>query len=394
MPATSVGDFIRSLRARSRRWNGFHAVQTIETTALKVEATIRYFGGSNAISADYTVYENPWAELEESLTGQIEFVGSELCGLHLDCRGASTWVHDPSRAIAVKKIGRHLFEPIPGVAALGEIGFLETMARDFLVRDLGEVSRDDRRVRRLALKPKHPVRLHLFSSEHFPIRRAHVEVDLETLFPVHISVMPSDDAPVASLLGPNAEIRVSYRDVTVHDSDDPPPVYDPPADARQFEERPLTAEDIDGVLPVSIDLHSLASHGFDPARATGIATISTDSGRGFLVVAVPSAGTAAPEDGRSPHIGIAVGNYTSHNMARRRATFSEHGTAGTEDAEVLLLDRAPLWSERVPGVDSRHAPVEAFFVVEDTLWFLTAGGVDVARMEAVAHDLRVAQSSA
>ena len=393
MPTSSIGDFIRSIHAGSREWNGFDAVQTIETTALRVEATVRCFG-SNAISAEYAAYENPWAELEETLTGQIEFMGSELCGLHLDCRGASTWVYDPSRAIAVKKIGRHLFEPIPGVAALGEVGFLETMARDFLIRDLGEDSRDDRRVRRLALKPKHPVRLHLLSSEHFPIRRANVELDIETLFPVFISVMPSDDAPVASLLGPDTEIRVSYRDVTLHGPDDPSPAYDPPTDARQFEERSLSAEDIDGALPVSVDLQPLATHGFEPARATGVATISTDGDRGFLVLAVPSADTTAPEGGRSPHIGITVGNYTSHNMARRRATFSEHGTEGADDADVRFLDRAPLWNERIPGVDSRHAPVEAFFVLEDTLWLLTGVGVDVARMEAIAHDLRTAQSSA
>jgi len=390
MPGASIGSFIRSVRSASRNWSGFQATQTIETAGTRVEADIRRLS-RGAISIRYAAYESSWIQLEEVLTGDVEFVGEELCGLQLDSHDAFTWIYDPSRELVISKPGRHLFEPLPGIAALGETDFLQTMARDYLVRDLGEHNRDDRRVRRIALKPKHALRLHLLSTESFPVRKAVVDVDLETLFPLHISLTPSDDAPAAQLLAPNAAIRISYRDVRLLASAEPPTAYDPPADARVFEERPITTEALDDIFPGRLVLDPLEAHGFDVRRAAGNATVSTENDRGFLVLDVPSADASPSNDGPSPHIAITLGNYTSHNMARRRKTFSEHGEPAIDDENLRLLRRAPLWNETVPGIDDRHAPMDVFFEASDILWFVTGVGLDDVRMEAIAHDLRLAQ---
>ncbi len=392
MPAESVGRFIQSVRSASREWNGFQATQTIETTDMRVEADIRQRTHGD-VSVRYAAYECPWIQLEEALTGHVEFVGEELCSLQLDSHGTFTWIYDPSREIVIKKPGRDLFEPLPGIAALGETAFLQTMARDYLVRDLGEHDRAGRRIRRIALKPKRPFRLHLLSTVDFPVRRAVVDLDLETLFPLHISLTPSNSAPAAQLLGPNAAIRISYRNVRLQTSSEPPPVYDPPAGARVFEERPITRETLDDIFPARVVLDPLEVHGFDVSKAAGSATVSTENDRGFLALRVPFADASPLNESPSPSIAITLGNYTSHSMARCRKTFSEHGNPATDDQNLRLLRRAPLWNELVPGIDDRHAPVDVFFEADGILWFLTGVGLG-DRMEAIAHDLRSAQSSA
>jgi hypothetical protein len=268
------------------------------------------------------------------------------------------------------------------------------MARDFLVRDLGEGDRDDHRIRRIALKPKHAFRLHLLSSETFPIRKAVVDLDIETLFPLHISIAPSDDAPITSLLGSNVDIHVSYRDLRLLSSGDRHPAYEPPAGARVFEERRVAADNIEDVLPFPLTLDPFERHGYDSSRMVGLATVETGGDRGFATLTVPSA-DASESDRSAPRVGLAVGNYTSHNMARRRSTFSEHGTSAESDDSVRLLNRAQFWADNIPGFDGgAHAPMEAFFETDGTLWFLTAVGLDADRMEAIAHDLRAAQSPA
>jgi len=75
-------------------------------------------------------------------------------------------------------------------------------------------------------------------------------------------------------------------------------------------------------------------------------------------------------------------------MARRRATFSENGQPASDDSLSLkLLDRKTLWEKRFPGIDTRFAPVEAFFEQEGVFWFLSGTGMDLESIEAIAKDL-------
>ena len=82
-------------------------------------------------------------------------------------------------------------------------------------------------------------------------------------------------------------------------------------------------------------------------------------------------------------------------MARRRSTFSEMGKPPTQDSLPLkLLDRSELWKQRLPGIDTQHAPVEAFFEKDDVLWFLSGTGMELDSMEALARDLFQAEDEA
>ena len=87
----SVAEFARLAIVTSNERAGFEATQVTEAAGLKIEAAVRRFG-ARFISVEYHAYQSPWTELEETLSGQIEFIGDELCGLSLHCEGQVTWV--------------------------------------------------------------------------------------------------------------------------------------------------------------------------------------------------------------------------------------------------------------------------------------------------------------
>ncbi|MCK5828501.1 hypothetical protein KAH43_08275, partial [Candidatus Bipolaricaulota bacterium] len=149
----SVAAFANLASSASRSRAGFEASQVIETGGLRIEAHVRRRDLRN-IQIEYKTYQSPWADLQEALAGQVEFVGEELCGLTINCEGTHTWVIDLTSNTVLRKPGCQLFEPIPGLVTLGELSFLNTLTQDFLLRDLGEQTVDSRTVRRIGLKPK------------------------------------------------------------------------------------------------------------------------------------------------------------------------------------------------------------------------------------------------
>jgi len=75
-------------------------------------------------------------------------------------------------------------------------------------------------------------------------------------------------------------------------------------------------------------------------------------------------------------------------MARRRTSFSEIGKSHSKELlPVKVLDRSELWEQRLPGIDTQHAPVEAFFEKDGVFWFLSATNTGLDSMEALAGDL-------
>jgi hypothetical protein len=395
----SVAAFAHLASLASTERAGFEATQVIESGGLRIEAHVRR-RGPRSLHIEYKTYQSPWADLQEALSGQVEFVGEELCGLTVDYDGKSTWVLDPSANTAVHKAGSQLFEPIPGLATLGELSFLESLTRDFLLRDLGEQTIEDRVIRRIGLKPKTGYRSQLLSAVVFPIRKATIDFDTETYFPVSISFVPSSESPAASIIGPNATINISYTSVRVLEPEPTPQPFSPPADAKVFEERTLSADEVDQHLPFSIPRHLLSKHGFDPDD--GVALVSSDAAneRNYTTVQYASLATPPENDATSNHeeatdnetvssrLTILFGNYVSRNMARRRATFAEDGQPASDSTSPLkLLDRKSQWDDRYPGIDTRYAPVEAFFEQDGVFWFLSGTGMDLDSMEALASDL-------
>jgi len=383
----SVAEFARLASVTSKERAGFEATQVTEAAGLKIEAAVRRFG-ARFISVEYHAYQSPWTELEETLSGQIEFIGDELCGLSLHCEGQVTWVYDPSTNTAIRKIGSQLFEPLPGLATLGELAFLETLTQDFLLRDMGEQQVDQQAVRQVVVKPKQAFRSQLLSSMTFPIRKATIDFDMETLFPLNISFVPSSGSPVASIVGTDAAIRISYKDVRVLESTDSAKPFAPPADAHVFQESRVSIQDLPASVPFPMPLHPLSDHGFETGEWPVLLTIDTENERAYAAAHFSAASDSSEEGAQPARLALSLGNYMSRNMARRRTTFSEMGKPSSQDSlPVKLLDRSGLWEQQLPGIDAQHAPIEAFFEKDGVFWFLSATGIAIDAMEELVHDL-------
>jgi len=384
---SSVAEFARWASAASKERVGFEAIQVTESSGLQIEAVVRRHG-SRSIHIEYQVYQSSWTELEETLSGQVEFVGDELCGFVLHCEGQVTWVYDPSTDTAIRKAGSQLFEPIPGLATLGELAFLDTLTQDFLLRDMGEERIDEHPVRRIVLKPKQDYRSQLLSAMTFPIRKATIDFDTETLFPLSISLVPSSGSPAASIVGTDSTIRIMYKDVRLMESPDAMNPFAPPADAHIFEESRVSVQDLADSIPFAMKLSPLFDRGFEAGEWPALLTIDAESERAHATVHLSAANDSSDDDSPSPRLTICVGNYVSRNMARRRSTFSEMGKPPTQDSLPLkLLDRSELWKQRLPGIDTQHAPVEAFFEKDGVFWFLSATSTGLDSIEALAGDL-------
>lgn len=396
---SSVAAFAHLASLASKERAGFKATQVIESGGLRIEALIRR-RGPRSLRIEYKAYQSPWSDLQEALSGQVELVGEELCGLTLDCDGKSTWVLDPSANVAVHKTGSQLFEPIPGLTTLGELSFLDSLTQDYLLRDLGEETIEDRVVRRIALKPKTTYRSQLLSAVVFPLRKATIDFDTETYFPVSISFIPSSESPAASIIGPDATIRISYTAVEIPESEATLQPFSPPADAKVFEEMAISADELDKQFPFSISPELLIKYGFNPKDGMAVVSLDTENARSYATVqyaslTAPSEDdsasdpeTASHDETISSRLTIMFGNYVSRNMARRRATFSEDGqSASSTSLPLKLLDRKELWEQRYPGIDTRYAPVEAFFEKDGVFWFISGTGMGLDSMEALAKDL-------
>lgn len=387
----SVSEFARLSVAASRERVGFEATQITESNGLRIEAMVRRLG-SRSIHAEYRTYQSPWTELEETLSGQVEFIGDELCGFGLHCEGQVTWIYDPSTNTAIRKIGTQLFEPIPGLATLGELSFLDSLTSDFLLRDMGEERIDERVVRRINLRPKQAYRSQLLSAMSFPIRKATIDFDTETFFPVCISFVPSSGSPAASIIGTNATILIKYKDVRLLDAPDSAKPFVPPADARVFQESNVPIQDLPDSVPFQMPLHTVFDHGFEAGERPALLTIDAESERAYVTAHFTSTSDSTDEGLPPPRLTICVGNYMSRNMARRRTAFSDReGSPSAEPLPVKLLDRSELWEQGLPGIDTQHAPAEAFFEKEGAFWFLSATGFRMDSMEALARDLFEAQ---
>jgi len=389
----SVAEFSRLASAASKKRAGFQVTQVTECDGLRIEAAVRR-AGPRSIRVEYRTYQNPWTELEETLSGQVEFTGKELCGLVIQCDGPVTWIYDPSTNTVIRKLGSHLFEPILGLATLGELAFLDTLTQDFLLRDRGEQSTDGHVLRCISVKPKQAYRSQLLSAVTFPIDGASIDFDTETFFPMHISVVPSKQSPAASILGPGKTLRITYKDMQLLTKAEPDP-FSPPADARLFTESLTPVQELADAVPFPMQLRPLFDHGFEAAESPARLTLDADMGRAFATAHFSTPNSSSGEDTPAARLTLCTGNYMSRNMARRRTAFSEMGDpSSAETSPVRLLDRSTLWQQRLPGIDTQHAPVEAFFEKSGVYWFLSGAGMELDLIEALAHELFEANDEA
>ena len=375
---------------RGEEHAGFAATESIQGGGFEIKAhvRVRYPG---RIRVEYITYQNPLLELEEELGGGAEFTGEELTGLSMIHNGHQTWIVDAKSSLSIRKPRRAVYEPLVGFDTIGELGFLDTWTRDYLIKDLGEETIAGQEARTLRIKPKLPVRSHFLSVISCPIRFADISFDQETLFPVRIRFSPAPDMPLAQLLPPGETVTVEYSDVRLEAPGPDLFEHTPQDDDRVFIEAVIPNGDLSEMLPFPFDPARLSQAGHPPVDGQATATIDQDNERGYAVIPLVTEPTS---EGQRRSATLLVGNFLSRNMARRRVAVVEKGEPLVPgDAEARILDRRAAWSEQF----GQMAPTPFFEVLWESAGvhsFLVAEGFERDDVVEIAEHLIVEASAA
>jgi hypothetical protein len=368
---TSIADFARATSSQIRTRTAFQARQTIHAHKIEVVARIRTLPGDRLV-VEYTTYASQLAEMDDLLGGNAELARDDLEGASLYYDGRTTsWV-SPKTATALRAPGRRLYEPIPGYDALGEIRFLDDLARDFLLRDGGEGNHGGRATRIVGLKPKRSHVSSLFRLVSFPVERAEVAFDTETFFPLRISFLPARDAVVGSILAPDPWIVVEYSDVSdpaTGETTSPPGL---PPGTRVFEETEVAGDQVQQMLPFRIRADVLRERGYELSDNLARVVLDETHEWGYAILVY-----VKPDDRGRPEsvVSLRVGNYVSRLMARRRTLAGERGeTVDVGGAAARCLDRRALLGAHP---DARHLPalVDLVWERDAVFWVVTGEAV-------------------
>jgi len=382
----TTADFARAATTAYRQLDGFVATEKIRAGAISATARIRA-RRPGMCTVEFESYASPLVDLEEHLVNGAEYTPEELIGMSLVHDGRRTLLFDPSRSIAVLKPSRSLFEPLPGYQALGELGFLDDLPHDFLLRDAGEETVDGRAARLLGFKPKQPLRSHLLKTVAFPIRRAVVAFDKETKLPLRIRFHPSRNSVLWTLLRPDEAVTIEYTGMNTEAPDTDLFSVSTPPDARLFRERHIQEGRFADALPFFLSLDPLLERGYRLVDTGGTVAVDDEGGKGYCTIVF--SGGDEPEAGRL--LTLRAGNFLSPNMSRRKATLAENGDrVQVGPADGYLLDRAASWRQELSEQDDREL-VEAFWTRNDVFWFLSGDGIDRTGLAELASALAAAE---
>lgn len=375
--------FARAIVAAWRQLVGFEATETLEAGPIRVAARVA-FHRPDHLAVEYQTYENPLLELEDRLTGNVEYTPADLVGLSLHFDGRRIWFYNPSTGVCVIEAPRSQFEPLPDMAVLGEIDYLQDLPHDYLLRDLGSETIDGREARVVSLKPKRAHRTYAFKMVAFLARKASVAFDVETLFPVRLSFSPTPSTQTHQLLGPNGHVTVRYSGVRlVHDA---APPFSPPEGTRIFHEARLAVDELPRRLPFPLSLAPLHEAGYESIDGQALLVEDEDRERAYCAATFVRRGER--DDGPAPFVTLRAGNYLSRNMARRRMITSESGEElAIGDQTAQFFDRRKLWEELAPGVDPSPAPRELSWERSGVFWSLTGVNIERPILTQFASDL-------
>jgi len=364
-------EIARAAMAAHRDSKGFEATQTIRASGLEVVARIRHLP-PHRLTVEYSSYRSPFLDLDELLTGNPEFTGEDLTGMSFVTDGRTTWVHDPGKAVAWHKPHRWLFDPVPGGASIGELAFLATLTKDFLLRDAGTETVRGRSTHRLGIRPKQPFHTDLVRSTRFVIRHGVIAFDEETLFPVRITLYPIPDTPVYAICGPSGALTIEYNDVRTTPPGEDLFEFTPPDGTRSFHEKDVSLDEAHSHAPFPFSVDGLLERGFAPLPGGIHLTAEQDEERGYLTALLALPGGDGPE----AMLTVRAGNYLSPNMGRRRAAIADAGEPlPLGDATARLLDRSDAWSEHLPVMEKAQHHLELAWERDGVFWFLAAEGV-------------------
>lgn len=372
----TVRELARQAMSAYDALESFEATQKISAGPIHAEARIR-FKKPDKITVEYRSYQNPVSEFEERFTGAVEFVADELVGMQLIYDGQGTWLYEAKNDVALYKLGRTLYSPLPWTNTLAEIGFLRDLTRDFLLRDEGEETVAGRSARRLGLKPKVQHRSFLLKEEIFPMKKATLTLDEQTAFPLRISYKPISSSALSLLVGPSTLVTVEYSDVVLDKVDEDRFSFAPPDDARVFREELVSKDTLEDVLPFSVPLSVFEEHGGYTLHSDSVtAVLNEGKDRGYAILTLVSVQDAQDDERLKNTLTVRVGNYLSRNMSRRRAMLSEKGeSTSLDDVAARFLDRGALVQEQLPETSTRSM-MELGWERDGVYWFLLAEEVE------------------
>ena len=368
----TVRELARQAMSAYDALESFEATQKISAGPIHAEARVR-FKKPDKITVEYRSYQNPVSEFEERFIGAVEFVADELVGMQLIYDGQGTWLYEAKNDVALYKLGRTLYSPLPWTNTLAEIGFMRDLTRDFLLRDEGEETIAGRSARRLGVKPKTQHRSFLLKEEIFPMKKATLTLDEQTAFPLRISYKPASSSALSLLVGPSTLVTVEYSDVVLDKVDEDRFSFAPPDDAHVFREELVSKDTLEDILPFSVPLSVFEEHGGYTLHGDRVAAVLNEGqDRGYATLTLVSAQDAQNDERLKNTLTVRVGNYLSRNMSRRRAMLSEKGeSTSLDDVAARFLDRGALVQEQLPETPTRSM-MELGWEREGVYWFLLA----------------------
>ncbi|MCX6094329.1 MAG: hypothetical protein NTY63_05840 [Candidatus Bipolaricaulota bacterium] len=368
-PTVSVA---RSVSERASDLVAFEATETIQAGPIETTARIR-FRKPDHVVVEYSAYKNPIAEADELLGGDIEFASDDLLAMTLTYDGAHTWHSSARSGFPLKRIGRTLYEPLPGYDALAELGFLADLTHDFLIRDEGSTNELGRPALALGLKPKRARESLLLKSVSYPFERAILDVDAESLFPVRIRFRPPARSTLASILEPGAWVTIRYTNPRLGEPGADAFALATPGDARLLEEAFVRTADLPNLLPIPLRLDALTAAGFEILEPCS-AAVDRSHERGYAAVGLGRRSTEEAPDGA--FLTLRVGNYLSRHMARRRALISERGEElSLGERNARFLDRRVLFEKDGAPPSSLAFLLEVSWEQDGVFAILTGDGL-------------------
>ncbi len=367
----SISEFAHAAMEACEELEGFTATETISAGPIKAEGRIRY-RRPGKITLEYRTYEDPLAEFEEKLAGS-ELIPSELLGMQIVHDGRGTWLHDVKRNVAINKLGRRLYSPLRLPDGIAEIDMMCHLVRDFLLRDDGQEEVNGKKVRKIGLKPKAQERMSLFKDEIFPLKRAVISIDPETLFPMRILFYPSQRSPLYYIAGPSTPITIEYKDVLFAVPNEDLFSFTPSEETRVFNEEEMIVTDLADKLPFELSLEQITQRGYVPRDNRVLITANEERDRAYAFLSFEKKGTDSKQ---TSGISLRVGNYLSPDMNRRRALLADNGEEiDLGETKGRIIDRGSLLKDEIPE-SVRRSLLEIGWQDGDVHWFLLGEGID------------------
>jgi len=361
---------------------GFSATETINAGSIRAEGRIRYLRPGK-ITLEYRTYEDPLSDFEEKLAGS-EFIPSELLGMQIIHDGNGSWLHDVKRNVAIKKLGRRLYSPLRLPDGIAEIDFMCDLTHDFLLRDEGQEEINGRKTRKIGLKPKTAERMSLFKDELFPLKRATLSIDMETLFPLRIVFYASQRSPLYYVAGPSTPITIEYKDLLFTVPSDDLFSFTPSEETRVFSEEEVRKDDLVDKLPFALPLDRITKHEYALHSDRAVITANRDRDRAYAVLSFER----KRGDGKqTTGLSLRVGNYLSPDMNRRRALLADNGEEiDLGEARGRIIDRESLLKDEIPE-SVRRSLIELGWQQDEVYWFLLGEGVEKDALVSIASAL-------